>query len=61
MTSIQADASDFAPRNDRACTIGALIGAALSAALVVFVLGSALLSGVQTPAQTQAIAFIDGP
>jgi len=29
--------------------------------LAVFVLGSALLSGVQTPAQTQAIAFIDGP
>ncbi len=53
--------SDFANRNDRVCMLATLIGTAVTVALVIFVLGSALLTGVQTPAENQSVAFIDGP
>jgi hypothetical protein len=52
--------SDFANRNDRVCMLATLIGTAVTVALAIFVLGSALLTGVQTPAENQSVAFIDG-
>ncbi len=61
MSRVQALASGFAPKNDRASTTAALIGAVVSAALAIVVLGSALWVGAQPPEQTLSIASIDGP
>jgi hypothetical protein len=61
MTFMQTYAIGIAPQNDRANTLAALIGTAVSVALVLFVLASALLTGVRTSAETHTIASIGGP
>lgn len=60
MTRIQA-LSRGAPQNDRASQAAALVGTAVAAALVIFVLGSAVFSGVEPAEQPQSVASMEGP